>query len=174
MPCSYCGQWINTNGTSTLGDHMEYAGIREPDARDVIFPGCHWWWINFPCGVTDEREWGVVGFLRCEACQQPSDDISPEDAAMPPPWPLHHTEVELRFNVDRAAGRVHRATSPTDAEAPNCIVGGVPNWGRDTSPRQLSIGSALFYKAAAEASANGDAVKAEQPALVSQDERGGC
>ena len=109
MPCSYCGQWINTNGTSTLGDHMEYAGIREPDAHDVIFPGCHWWWINFPCGVTDEREWGVVGFLRCEACQQPSDDISPEDAAMPPPWPLHHTEVDV------AAGRVHQQ-NPQEAE----------------------------------------------------------
>ena len=73
---------------------MEYAGIREPDAHDVIFPGCHWWWINFPCGVTDEREWGVVGFLRCEACQQPDDDVSPEDAQL--------------FNVDVAAGRVHQ------------------------------------------------------------------
>ena len=79
MPCSYCGHWIETGLTSHLADYMEFECIRHSDASDRIFPGCHWWWINFPCGVSDEREWGVVGFLRCETCQQPDDDVSPSE-----------------------------------------------------------------------------------------------
>ena len=134
MPCSFCGQWIDTGVANKLADYMEYEWIREADARDRIFPGCHWWWINFPCRP-DDHTWGVVGFLRCEACQLPDDA---ERTASP--RPLQPTEVlrrMLRLAVDRNAGRVHRATSPTDAEAPNCIVGGVPNWGRELVPRHL-------------------------------------
>ena len=132
MPCSWCGQWIQTGLKNNLSDFMEYEGIREADGSDRIFPGCHWWWIKFPCRP-DDRAWGVVGFLRCEACQQPDDGPAPEDPERAAsPRPLHHTEVPLRFMTDRLAGRFRRSTSPTDAEAPNCRIGGVHSGGRFT------------------------------------------
>ena len=82
MPCSWCGQWIDTYDEHTLSQHMEYDAIREADGSDRVVVNaeglawfkrlhgdpihrCYWWTITFPCRPFD-KDWGLIGYLRCD------------------------------------------------------------------------------------------------------------